>query len=174
MTEKPVIAVLMGSRSDLPAVENTFKILRDFGVSFEARIMSAHRTPEDVREFAEDAEADGFKVIICVAGMAAHLAGVVAAHTVLPVIGWPMVSEPFNGMDALLATVQMPPGVPVAAVTAGKAGAKNAALYALSILALGDAGLAQRLKEFRRGQAAEVKQADGELQHYLKAANSAR
>ena len=125
MTQKPVVAILMGSQSDLPVVENSFKILNDFGVKFEAHVMSAHRTPEAACRFAEKAEANGFKVIICVAGMAAHLGGVIAAHTILPVIGLPMASEPFNGLDALLATVQMPPGIPVAAVTTGKAAVKT-------------------------------------------------
>ncbi len=168
MAQKPIVAILVGSQNDLPVVESSFKILKDFGVKFEAHIMSAHRTPADACKFAENAEANGFKVIICVAGMAAHLGGVVAAHTILPVIGLPMASEPFGGMDALLATVQMPPGIPVAAVTSGKAGGKNAALYAISILALGDAEIAKKLKQFRVEQTAKVKNADAELQTYLK------
>jgi len=168
MSKKPVVAILMGSQSDLPVVENSFKILKDFGIEFEAHVMSAHRTPSDACKFAENAETNGFKVIICVAGMAAHLAGVVAAHTILPVIGLPMASEPFGGMDALLATVQMPPGIPVAAVTSGKAGGKNAALYAVAILAVADAEIAKKLKQFRIEQTAKVKSADAELQVYLK------
>ena len=168
MSQKPVVAILMGSQSDLPVVESSFKILKDFGIKFEAHVMSAHRTPADACKFAANAENNGFKVIICVAGMAAHLGGVVAAHTILPVIGLPMASEPFGGMDALLATVQMPPGIPVAAVTSGKAGGKNAALYAVAILALGDAKIAQKLKQFRLDQTAKVKSADDELQAYLK------
>ncbi len=168
MAQKPVVAILMGSRSDLPVVESTFKILTDFGIKFESHIMSAHRTPEAACGFAANAEDNGFKVIICAAGMAAHLGGVVAAHTILPVIGLPVASEPFNGLDALLATVQMPPGIPVAAVTAGKAGGKNAALYAVAILALSSPELAQKLKQFRAEQTAEVKSADAELQKYLK------
>jgi len=168
MTQKPVVAILMGSQSDLPVVESSFKILKDFGIKFEAHVMSAHRTPADACKFAKNAEANGFKVIICVAGMAAHLGGVVAAHTILPVIGLPMASEPFGGMDALLSTVQMPPGIPVAAVTSGKAGGKNAALYAIAILALGDAEIAKKLKQFRVEQTAKVKSADAELQTYLK------
>ena len=167
MSQKPVVAILMGSQSDLPVVENSFKILKDFGIKFEAHVMSAHRTPADACKFAEGAEANGVKVIICAAGMAAHLGGVVAAHTILPVIGLPMASEPFNGMDALLATVQMPPGIPVAAVTAGKAGGKNAALYAISILALSDTEITEKLKQFRVEQTAKVKNADAELQNYL-------
>jgi len=168
MGKKPAVAVLMGSNSDLPVVESSFKIFKEFGIEFEAHVMSAHRTPADACKFAEEAEAKGFKVIICVAGMAAHLGGVVAAHTILPVIGLPMASEPFNGMDALLATVQMPPGIPVAAVTSGKAGGKNAALYAVSILALSDAEIARKLKQFRVEQTAKVKSADADLQKYLK------
>ncbi|MBO5308502.1 MAG: AIR carboxylase family protein, partial [Lentisphaeria bacterium] len=115
-------------------------------------------------ELLQCAGEQGFKVIICAAGMAAHLGGVVAAHTTLPVIGIPVASEPFNGLDALFSFIQMPPGIPVAAVTAGKAGGKNSALYAISILALSDEVLAQKLKEFRAEQAAQVLKADAELQ----------
>ena len=161
------VAILMGSKSDLDIVRGAFDVLDDFGVEFEARIMSAHRTPHEAAEFAANAEQNGAKVIICAAGMAAHLGGVVAAHTTLPVIGIPMVSEPFKALDSLLAIVQMPPGIPVAAVTAGKAGAKNAALYAISILAVSDAGLAAKLKDFRVKQREQVLAADAELQAEL-------
>ncbi len=161
---KPIIAVLMGSKSDLPALKSAFELFNNFGIPFTARVISAHRTPEIAMEFASKAEENGLKVIICAAGMAAHLGGVVAAHTTLPVIGLPMACEPFNGLDALLATVQMPPGIPVAAVTAGKAGAKNAALFAVSILALHDKNLAEKLKAFRIDQTAAVIAADMELQ----------
>ena len=154
MANQPVVAVLMGSKSDLPVVEGAFKVFDEFGIPYEAHAMSAHRTPVEAMEFAANAEKNGFKVVICAAGMAAHLGGVVAAHTTLPVIGIPIASEPFTGLDALFSIVQMPPGIPVAAVTAGKAGGKNAALYAVSILALGDAALAEKLKEFRRKQTA--------------------
>ena len=157
------IAILMGSDSDLPNLKGGFDLLKDFGVPFTARVMSAHRTPKIACNFAEKAEEDGIKVIICAAGMAAHLAGVIAAHTILPVIGIPMPCEPFNGLDALLATVQMPPGIPVATVTAGKPGAKNAALYAISILALNDKELADKLKAFRVAQTKKVMKADAEL-----------
>ena len=167
MANQPVVAVLMGSKSDLPVVEGAFKVFDEFGIPYEAHAMSAHRTPVEAMEFAANAEKNGFKVVICAAGMAAHLGGVVAAHTTLPVIGIPIASEPFNGLDALFSTVQMPPGIPVAAVTAGKAGGKNAALYAVSILALGDAALAEKLKEFRRKQTAQVLKADAELQEEL-------
>jgi 5-(carboxyamino)imidazole ribonucleotide mutase len=164
----PQVAILMGSKSDLPVLRRTFQVLDDFGVSFTARVLSAHRTPHDAAEFAENAEENGIKVIICAAGMAAHLAGVVAAHTTLPVIGLPIACEPFNGFDALLATVQMPPGIPVASVTVGKAGGKNAALYAISILALGDSELSAKLKQFRVDQTKMIAAADQELQDELK------
>ncbi len=165
---KPVVAVLMGSRSDLPVVEGAFKIFEEFGIGYEAHALSAHRTPTEAAEFAANAEANGFKVVICAAGMAAHLGGVVAAHTTLPVIGIPIASEPFNGLDALFSIVQMPPGIPVAAVTVGKAGGKNAALYAVSILALSDADLAEKLKAFRRKQTEQILKTDRELQEELK------
>ena len=167
MANQPVVAVLMGSKSDLPVVEGAFKVFDEFGIPYEAHAMSAHRTPVEAMEFAANAEKNGFKVVICAAGMAAHLGGVVAAHTTLPVIGIPIASEPFNGLDALFSIVQMPPGIPVAAVTAGKAGGKNAARSAVSILALGDAALAEKLKEFRRKQTAQVLKADAELQEEL-------
>jgi 5-(carboxyamino)imidazole ribonucleotide mutase len=159
----PKVAILMGSDSDLPNLKGGFALLEEFGIPFTARVMSAHRTPKIACEFAEKAEENGIKVIICAAGMAAHLGGVVAAHTILPVIGIPMPCEPFNGMDALLATVQMPPGIPVAAVTAGKPGAKNAALYAIAILALSDKELAAKLKAFRVAQTEKVMKADADL-----------
>lgn len=165
---KPVVAVLMGSKSDLPVVDGALRIFEEFGIPYEAHAMSAHRTPTEAIQFAADAEANGFKVIVCAAGMAAHLGGVVAAHTTLPVIGIPIASEPFKGIDALFSIVQMPPGIPVAAVTAGKAGGKNAGLYAVSILALSDAALAGKLKEFRRRQTEQVLKADAELQEELR------
>ncbi len=162
------VAVLMGSKSDLPILEGAFKVFREFGVPFTARALSAHRTPLQAMEFAAGAEDAGFKVIICAAGMAAHLGGVIASHTTLPVIGIPVASEPFSGLDALFSFVQMPPGIPVATVTAGKAGGKNAALYAISILALSDPELAEKLKAFRRTQTEQVLKADTELQNELK------
>ena len=163
------VGIIMGSDSDLPVVEKAADTLAEYGVPFEMRIMSAHRTPHEAAEFAANAEANGCKVIICAAGMAAHLGGVVAAHTTLPVIGIPMASEPFKAVDSLLATVQMPPGIPVAAVTCGKAGAKNAALYAVSILATADSELAAKLKAFREKQKNQVLAADEELQNELNA-----
>ena len=164
----PQVAIVMGSKSDLPVLQGAFQMLDKFGVGYTARVLSAHRTPDEAAAFAKNAEEAGCKVIICAAGMAAHLGGVFAAHTVLPVIGIPVASEPFNGLDSLLSFVQMPPGIPVATVTAGKAGGKNAALYAISILAVQDAGLREQLKAFRREQAEQVLKADAELQEELK------
>ena len=161
------VAVIMGIKSDLPSLKSAFETLRRFGVEFEARVISAHRTPDTAAEYAKTAEERGIKVVICAAGMAAHLAGVIAAHTVLPVIGIPMASEPFSGFDALLAMVQMPPGIPVSTVTAGPAGAKNAALSAIAILALSDASLNAQLKAFRAEQTRKVEEADAALQQEL-------
>ena len=161
------VAVIMGSKSDLPSLKGAFETLRKFGVDFEARVISAHRTPDTAAQYAKTAEERGIKVIICAAGMTAHLAGVIAAHTILPVIGIPMASEPFSGFDALLAMVQMPPGIPVSTVTAGPAGAKNAALSAIAILALNDDGLRDQLKAFRAEQTRKVEEADAALQQEL-------
>ena len=164
MSTASKVAVIMGSKSDLPIVQGAFKIFDEFGIAYTARVMSAHRTPEIAAEFATHAKENGINVLICAAGMAAHLAGVMAAHTTLPVIGIPVASEPFNGLDSLLSTVQMPPGIPVATVTAGKAGGKNAALMAVAILALNDEALADKLADFRKRQSEDVEKADDELQ----------
>lgn len=164
MSTASKVAIIMGSKSDLPIVQGAFKIFDEFGIAYTARVMSAHRTPEIAAEFASHAKKNGIKVLICAAGMAAHLAGVMAAHTTLPVIGIPVASEPFNGLDSLLSTVQMPPGIPVATVTAGKAGGKNAALMAVAILALSDEELAAKLADFRKRQSEDVEKADDELQ----------
>ncbi len=158
------VTIVMGSKSDLETLKGAFTILDEFGVSRSVRILSAHRTPDEAAEMAKNAEANGTKVLICAAGMAAHLAGVVAAHTILPVIGIPVPSAPFNGLDSLLAMVQMPPGIPVATVTAGSAGAKNAALLAIEMLALNDADLRLKLHEFRKKQAQKVLEDDAALQ----------
>lgn len=163
MENKYDVAILMGSKSDLPSMEGAFTILKEMGIPFTTRVISAHRTPKIAAKFAEEARESGFKILICAAGMAAHLAGVVAAHTTLPVIGVPMACPPFDGMDALLATVQMPPGIPVATVTAGKAGGKNSALFATAILALFDPVLAEKLVEFRAGQEKIISAADAEI-----------
>ena len=154
------IAVLMGSESDLSNLRGGFVILNDFKIDYMVRVISAHRTPHVAVDFAKTAKDKGIEVIICAAGMAAHLAGVIASHTIIPVIGIPIPCEPFNGLDALLSTVQMPPGIPVATVTAGKAGAKNAALYAIQILALSDPHLGKKLYDFRSEQAEKVILAD--------------
>jgi 5-(carboxyamino)imidazole ribonucleotide mutase len=146
MSKKTVeVAVVMGSDSDWPLLEETCKTLAQFGVGFEVRVMSAHRTPDLAAAFSKKAGANGFKVIIAAAGGAAHLAGVMAGHTTLPVIGIPVTSGFMDGLDSLLSTVQMPAGIPVATVAVGKAGAVNAALLAVQILALGQSGLARKL-----------------------------
>lgn len=167
MSENATVAVIMGSKSDFDTVKGALSVFEDFEIPYTVRVMSAHRTPDAAAEFAEKAEENGIKVIICAAGMAAHLGGVIAAKTTLPVIGIPIPSEPFKGVDALLAMVQMPPGIPVGVVTAGKAGGKNSALYAASILALSDKKIADKLKEFRASQTAMVETADAELQEEL-------
>jgi len=158
------VGIVMGSASDLPKLEKAIEILKGFGVGCEVRVMSAHRTPEDVGLWAGSAIARGLKVLIAAAGGAAHLAGAVAARTTLPVIGIPVAVEPFNGLDSLLATVQMPPGIPVATVAAGAWGAENAALLAVQILALADADLAARVAADRAKRAEKARQADRELQ----------
>ncbi len=158
------VALLMGSKSDLPKLEDTISTFEEFGVGLTVRIMSAHRTPAEVAEFAGNAEESGYRVILCAAGGAAHLAGVVAAHSTLPVIGIPIAGGALQGMDALLSTVQMPGGIPVASVALGGGGPKNAALFAIEILALNDPALARKLKEFRAAQRARVAAADDELQ----------
>ncbi|MDD5330913.1 MAG: 5-(carboxyamino)imidazole ribonucleotide mutase [Sulfuricella sp.] len=165
----PFVAVLMGSDSDLPVMQSTLDTMTKLGVAWEVKITSAHRTPEATMNFVVDAERRGCRVFIAAAGLAAHLAGAVAAHTVRPVIGVPMEGGPLNGFDALLSTVQMPGGVPVASVAIGKAGAKNAAYLAAQILALQDEALAQRLKDDRARTADEITVKNQELQASLKA-----
>ena len=152
------IAVIMGSDSDLPTVEKTFGVFENFGVPYEAHVYSAHRTPEQAKSFAENARENGFGAIICAAGKAAHLAGAIAANTTLPVIGIPIKSSTLDGIDALLSTVQMPAGIPVATVAID--GAVNAALLSLEILAVEDAGLAEKLKEKRKNDAEKVLEKD--------------
>ncbi len=150
------VAVMMGSKSDLPVMEKAADLLKEFGIHYELRVLSAHRTPKETAEYAEALKSRGIKVVICGAGASAALAGVVAAHTNLPVIGVPIAATPLNGMDALLSTVQMPPGVPVAAVAVGEAGAKNAALLALRILALNDAAMEIRLEQYKQAQRQKI------------------
>lgn len=161
------VAVIMGSDSDFPVVKSAITELKQFGVPVEARVMSAHRTPAIAAEFASSAADNGFGVIICAAGMAAHLAGVIAGHTTLPVIGIPMKSAALEGMDALLATVMMPPGVPVA--TVGINAATNAALLAVQILAVGDADLAEQLKARKQSMIDGVLKKDAALQEQIAA-----
>lgn len=159
------VAVIMGSDSDFPVVKSALTELKKYGVEFECRVMSAHRTPIEACEFADKAKENGFGVIICAAGMAAHLAGVVAGHTTLPVIGIPMKSAALEGMDALLATVMMPPGVPVA--TVGINGAKNAAVLAVQMLAVADSELADKLAAEKAKMAEGVKEKDKALQEQI-------
>ncbi len=154
--EKPIVGVIMGSKSDWEALCHADELLTRFGVPHECRVVSAHRTPDWMREYAISAESRGLEVIIAGAGGAAHLPGMVAAHTTLPVIGVPVQSKTLNGLDSLLAIVQMPGGVPVATVAIGKAGATNAALLAVSILANSRQELREKLKAFRVEQAQAV------------------
>jgi len=156
MTEKPAVAIIMGSQSDWPTMRNTAEILEKLGVSFETRIVSAHRTPERMVEFAKGAKAEGFKVIIAAAGGAAHLPGMTAALTPLPVFGVPIESKSLKGQDSLLSIVQMPGGIPVGTLAIGKPGAINAALLAASVVALSDEGVADRLDQFRKQQTESV------------------
>ena len=151
-----MIGIVMGSTSDWETMKAAAKTLEDFGVPYEAKAMSAHRTPHAVAEWAEGAKKRGLKAIIAAAGGAAHLAGVVAAHTTLPVLGVPMPSKHLQGLDSLLSTVQMPKGIPVATFAIGEAGAANAALFAVALLALSDEKLDRKLSEFRAKQTEAV------------------
>jgi len=139
----------MGSRSDAEVMKGASDILEEFGVPFEVRVLSAHRTPDETRDYVVNLEERGIEVVIAGAGFAAHLAGVVASHTVLPVIGVPLAGSALNGVDSLYSTVQMPGGIPVATMTIGKAGAKNAGLFAVQILSRRDPGLVAKLKDYR-------------------------
>jgi len=158
--DKPVISVIMGSRSDLPTMGETLTVLKDNRVPFEVNVLSAHRTPNEVSRFAKGARSRGIKVIIAGAGGAAHLAGVIASHTTVPVIGVPMDTKALRGIDSLLSIVQMPSGVPVATVAIGKAGAKNAALLALQIISLTDKRVEKRLAGLKKKMAKAVKKAN--------------
>lgn len=168
MALKPAVAILMGSDNDLPAMAEAVRVLEDYGVPYDVRVLSAHRCPDAAAEFARQAEGEGYKVIVAGAGGAAHLAGVMAAHTTLPVIGVPLDSSPLSGLDALLATVQMPPGIPVATVGVGTMGAKNAAHLAVTILALADDDLKRKLRERRERMAREVLETSQELPQRLR------
>ncbi len=169
---KKFVSVLMGSDSDLSTVQSTLDTLSALAIPFEVKITSAHRTPDDTRRYVRDAEERGCTVFVAAAGLAAHLAGTVAAHTLKPVIGIPMDAGPLNGHDALLSTVQMPGGIPVACVAIGKAGAKNAAYLSAQILAIGDDELAERLKTEREANAQLVRDKDHELQTSLDKQNA--
>ncbi|HUS72483.1 MAG TPA: 5-(carboxyamino)imidazole ribonucleotide mutase [Sedimentisphaerales bacterium] len=159
------VAVLMGSDSDMAVMQRCIEELGKFGIEPVVRVISAHRTPQIAAEFAENAAKNGIKVIIAAAGMAAHLAGALAGRTTLPVIGVPLISAGgLEGIDALLSTIQMPPGVPVAAMAIGKAGAKNAAIFAVQILALTDKNLGEKLAEFKKAQEKKVVEKDSALQ----------
>ena len=150
------VAILMGSDSDAPVMQEAANVLKDFGISYDMRVLSAHRTPKETAEYAENFRSKGGKIFICGAGVSAALAGVVSAHTTLPVIGVPVDSGALQGFDALLSTVQMPPGVPVAAVAIGKGGSRNAGLLAVRILSLADESLAKKLEDFREKQRQKI------------------
>jgi 5-(carboxyamino)imidazole ribonucleotide mutase len=162
----PTVAWLMGSDSDYPKLEKGFQTLKELGIDCVGRVLSAHRTPELTREFVQKSESEGTKVFICAAGMAAHLAGAVAAHSSRPVIGIPVASGALNGLDALLSTVQMPPGVPVA--TVGVDGSVNAAILAAQIIGTGDEAVAKKVIEWRAAQTAKVVEKDKRLAEKLK------
>lgn len=164
MHTAPLVLLMMGSDTDLPIMQEAVGILRKFDIPYEMRISSAHRSPARTMALASEAAGRGVKVIIAGAGMAAHLAGVVASKTILPVIGVPMPGGALNGVDALYATVQMPAGIPVATMAIGKAGAKNAGLFALQILALSEPKLAMSLLNYRAEMDRELEQKDAELQ----------
>ena len=154
---KPMVSILMGSASDWEVMQQAAQQLKDFGVGYDARVISAHRSPDLLFDYIKDMTDQGVRCFIAGAGAAAHLAGVIAGKTTLPVLGVPMPSKHLQGMDSLLSTVQMPKGIPVATFAIGEAGAANAGLFAVAMLALNDAGLAQRLQEFRRQQAEKIK-----------------
>ncbi len=160
------VAVLMGSKSDLPTMEKTLDVLKSLNIKFEVKITSAHRTPQATHDYVTDAEGRGCRVFICAAGLAAHLAGAVAGITTRPVIGVPM-NGALDGLDALLSTVQMPGGIPVATVAIGSAGAKNAGYLAAQMLGIGDAGVAAAVRTDRQANAEAVMAADAELQASL-------
>jgi len=164
MAEKePLVGVVMGSQSDLEIMQACLEQLEAFGIPYEVRVISAHRTPDAAHEYAATAEQRGLKAIIAAAGMSAALAGVLASKTTLPVIGVPINSGPLKGLDAALSTMQMPPGVPVGCMAIGESGAKNAGIYAAQILASGDAGLTEKLKQFKEKQANKIKDTDAKV-----------
>jgi phosphoribosylaminoimidazole carboxylase PurE protein len=164
---KPKVAVVLGSDSDFPAIQDMLKILNEFEIPYEVTISSAHRSPDRTHRYAVTLEERGIQVVVACAGAAAHLAGVIASHTILPVIGVPMDSSALQGLDALLSTSMMPAGIPVATMGIGKAGASNAAVLSAQILARGDAQLAQRLKEYKKKLADRVEERDREVKKTL-------
>ena len=163
MAHGPEVAIVMGSKSDLEIMNEAANVLNDFGIAHEKRIISAHRTPEKAHEFGTAAEERGIKVIIAGAGKAAHLAGVLASLTTIPVIGVPMPTTDLGGLDSLLSTVQMPGGIPVATTAIGKSGAKNAALLAIRILALSEPKLKSKLEDYRKRMREQVERADKDI-----------
>ena len=167
MAKNPRVGILMGSDSDLETMNEAAKLLKDFGISYEMKVLSAHRSPEDVSRFTRQARARGMRVIICGAGGAAHLAGAVAAQTTLPVIGVPLNATALGGLDSLLATVQMPAGTPVATVAIGKSGARNAALLACQMLALHDKALEKKLEAFKKNLVLSIRKKNQQLQKNL-------
>jgi phosphoribosylaminoimidazole carboxylase PurE protein len=168
MTTTATVGVLMGSDSDLPTMVETVRVLEGYGVAAEVRVLSAHRTPEEATRYAREAEGRGIKVLIAGAGGAAHLAGALAAHSTLPVIGVPLESSPLSGFDALLSTVQLPPGIPVATVGVGAMGARNAGHLAVAIMAVGDEALRAKLKAKRKEMTADVLSRDAALPDRLR------
>jgi len=163
MPKKPVVAIVMGSDSDYPVMKEASQVLMDFGVPFVVRVLSAHRSPALVTKFTRSARREGLKVMIAGAGGAAHLAGVIASHTTLPVIGIPIESPSLKGIDSLLSTVQMPGGVPVSCMAIGKAGAKNAAIMALEILGVSDREIEEKLDAFKKEMVKKIKKKNREL-----------
>ena len=163
---KPKVLIVMGSNSDHPVMKSAEDMLNKFRIPYKTTIASAHRTPDRVIKLATEAEKNGIEVIIAGAGMAAHLAGMIAAHAIIPVIGVPIDSSPLNGLDSLLSTVQMPPGVPVATMAIGKSGAKNAAIFSALIIGRKDHAVAKRLKDYRKEMAAEVEKKAKALKGY--------
>ncbi|MBI3584571.1 MAG: 5-(carboxyamino)imidazole ribonucleotide mutase [Nitrospinae bacterium] len=160
---KPLIAIVMGSDSDLAVMEEAGKVLDSFGIGYEITIASAHRSPDKTREYIHSAEKNGIKIMIAGAGWAAHLAGVIAAETTMPVIGVPIDSSPLLGLDSILSILQMPSGIPVAAMALGKGGAKNAAILAVQILAVSDKSLQKKLKAYKKRLSDEVEEKDKRL-----------
>jgi 5-(carboxyamino)imidazole ribonucleotide mutase len=163
----PLVAILMGSDSDFPTAREATTVLSNFGIPFEARVLSAHRSPEDLVSYVEQAEQKWVQVFIAAAGGAAHLAGVVAAHTIRPVVGIPIQTSALNGLDSLLSTVQMPGGVPVATMAIGSAGGRNAGLLAVQVLALADQTLGEKLRRHRVQMIEQLRQKDARVQQEL-------